>query len=177
MKRRHSATAACLASATLLLGTANPAAATTPPQHISFPVDASGSFDDCGFVVNFVQTGTFHVTLWFNDAGLVSRERDSGPTRLTFTREDTGKTISMVLSQSSQWDYGSGAVLGSSVRVTLVGKSLTLPGDGPDAGRIVHMGTVVGFDPDGVPLVEVPDQEPLFLAGHHPEQDLCAALG
>ena len=167
---------ACLVGAALF-GLAGPAAAAAPPQHVTFPLADSGSFDDCGFVVDFVQTGTIHVTLWRNDAGLVFRELDTASSfHLTFTREDTGKTISMVLSQSSQWDYGSGAVLGSSVRVTFVGNAFRLPGVGPDAGRIVVTGTVGDFTPEGVPLVAIPDQDPLFLAGRHPDEDLCAAL-
>ena len=176
MKRPRFIASAWVAGAALF-SFAGPAAAAAPPQHITFPADVSSSFDDCGFVVDFVQTGTLHVTLWRNDAGLVFRELDTASAfHLTFTREDTGKTISMALSQSSQWDYGSGAVLGSSVRVTFVGNGFRLPGVGPEAGRSVVTGTVGDFTPEGVPLVDIPDQDPLFLAGHHPDEDLCAAL-
>jgi len=176
MKRPRFIASAWVAGAALF-SFAGPAAAAAPPQHITFPADVSSSFDDCGFVVDFVQTGTFHVTLWRNEAGLVFREQDGGSSvHQTFTREDTGKTISMVLAQPSQADYGSGAVLGSPVRVTFVGNAFMLPGVGADAGRIVVTGTVADFTPEGVPLVLLPDQEPLFLAGHHPDEDLCAAL-
>ena len=175
MKRTHLIAAACMAGA-LLFGTAGPAAA-APPQHETFPLDNSFSFDDCGFVVDVTQSGTLHVTLWRNDAGLVARERDGVSSfHSTFTNAETGKSVSFVNSQTSFWDYGSGAVLGSSVKVTFVGMGGRLPVGGPDAGRIVVTGTVVDFTPEGIPLVEVPDQEPSFVAGHHPDPDLCAAL-
>jgi len=162
-----------------LFGVAGPAAA-APPQHLNFPLNDSFSFDNCGFVVDVVQTGTLHITLWRNSAGLVTRERDGFSSfRQTFSNQDTGDSFSSVRSETIQTDYGSGAVLGSSATVTFTGKDLTLPDVGPDAGRVVLTGTVVGFDPDlgGVPTVDVgEDQEPLFLAGRHPDPDVCAAL-
>ena len=159
----------------LVFAVAAPAAA-APPEHITFPIEDSFSFDDCGFVVDFTTAGTLHITLWRNDAGLVVRERDKLLQHATFTNAETGKSVSSVQSEHSVWDYGTGAVLGSSVDITLTGMGGRLPGTGPSAGRIKLTGTVVDFDPDGLPLVDIPEQEPSFIAGRHPDQDFCAAL-
>ena len=175
MKPTHIIAAACLASATLL-GTTTPAAAAAPPEHFTFPIEDSFSFDDCGFVVDFTTAGTLQITLWRNDASLVVRERDKLLQHATFTNAETGKSVKSVQSENSVWDYGTGAVLGSSVNITLTGMGGRLPGTGPSAGRIKLTGTVVDFDPDGVPLVDIPEQEPSFIAGRHPDQDFCAAL-
>jgi hypothetical protein len=51
-----------------------------------------------------------------------------------------------------------------------------LPSVGPDAGRLVTTGTVVGFDPHGIPLVTLADADALFLAGRHYDADLCDEL-
>lgn len=175
MSRIHLIAAAGLAGAPLI-GTAGPSAA-APPQHVTFSINDSFSFDDCGFVVDVTRSGTLHVTLWRNSAGLVALERDGGSSaHSTYTNADTGKTVSYVNSEASFWDYGSGAVLGSSVKVTLTGMSIRLPVVGPTAGRLVLTGTVVGFDPDGIPFVDVPDQDPSFVAGRQPDLDICAAL-
>lgn len=93
-----------------------------------------------GFVVDVVQTGTLHITLWRNSAGLVTRERDGFSSfRQTFSNQDTGDSFSSVRSITTQTDYGS--------------------------------------DSGGVSTVDVgEDQEPLFLAGRHPDEDVCAAL-
>jgi hypothetical protein len=160
----------------LVVGTAGPATAATPPEHFALPLEFSESFDDCGFVVDFTTSGTLRVTLWRNEAGLVVRERDSGLFNETYTNAETGKTFSTVDSLSSWWDYGSGAVLGSSVKITVVGMGGSVPGSGPDAGRTVATGTVVDFLPEGIPIVEGTDEEPLSIAGRHPDQDVCAAL-
>ena len=78
----------------------------------------------------------------------MARERDGASSfHSTFTNAETGKSVSFVNSQTSFWDYGSGAVLGSSVKVTFVGMGGRLPVGGPDAGRIVVTGTVVDFTP------------------------------
>jgi hypothetical protein len=176
MKPHRLVAAACLASATLL-GTAIPAtAATPPPEHLTFPVEYSFSFDDCGFVVDATGSATAaHVTLWRNEDGLVVRERDSGHLEETFTNTETGKTISVTDFSVHWFDYGSGAVLGSSVTITSTGMGGHVPGIGPEAGRNVATGTVVGFDPDGFPIVLPTDDEPLFVA-RRPAPDLCAAL-
>jgi len=167
------------AAASLSFLAAGPAAA-VPPVHVTVPIDISFSSDDCDFVVNTTLTGTFHVTVFRNSAGLVVQERDGGSDfRSTLTNEQTGKTVSFVNSASSFFDYGSGATIGSSVTITIVGMNGRLPAVGPDAGRVILTGTVRGFDPNsgGAPIVQIPeDQDPLFLAGHHPDQDVCAAL-
>jgi hypothetical protein len=100
----------------------SPAQAAGPPQHVNFPIDFSGSFDDCGFVVDFVQTETLHETLWFNGAGLVARETDTvSAGHVTFTKTETDKTFSTPINGTVFSDYGAGAALGSSVIITDVG--------------------------------------------------------
>jgi hypothetical protein len=176
-KRAHLIAAVGLAAASLF-GTAGPAAAATP-QIVRIPVHSERSFDDCGFVVDVVRTGTFSATVWHNAAGLAVQERDVySSLHRTFTNEETGKSVSDVVSQSLAFDYGSGAVVGSSVEITLTGMESNVPGfGGPSTGRVVLPGTVVGFDPQfGLPLIDAPDQDPLFLAGRQPDQDICAAL-
>src|SRR3954468_12191115 len=177
MHRPH-ASSILAAAASLSFLAAGPAAA-VPPVHVTVPIDISFSSDDCDFVVNTTLTGTFHVTVFRNSSGLVIQERDGGSDfRSTLTNEQTGKTVSSVNPASAFFDYGSGAVIGSSVTVTIVGMNGRLPGVGPDAGRVVMTGTVREFDPSlgGAPSVDIPDQDPLFLAGHHPDHDICAAL-
>jgi hypothetical protein len=166
-------------AATSLPFLATTTAVAAPPEHVTVPIDNSFSFDDCGFVVEGTFSGTFHVTLFRNSAGLVIQERDGGSNfRSTLTNEQTGKTVSSVSPASAFFDYGWGAVIGSSVIVTIVGMNGRLPGMGPDAGRVVMTGTVREFDASlgGAPSVDIPDQDPLFLAGHHPDHDICAAL-
>ena len=160
------------------LGLASPAQADAGPERFTHSVDASFSFDDCGFVVDFTQSGTGTITLWRGADGLVTKERDGAVSvRQTFTREDTGVTISYVVASTSTWDYGAGAQLGSLVTVTFTGTGSRLPGSGPDAGRVVLNGTVVGFDDaTGTPFVDVPEQDALFIRGHHPDGDVCDAL-
>src|SRR4051794_27147328 len=178
MPLRHLALSFVAAASLPFLATTT--AVAVPPEHVTVPIDNSFSFDDCGFVVDGAFSGTFHVTLFRNSAGLVIQERDGGSDlRSTLTNEQTGKTVTSVNSASAFFDYGSGAVIGSSVTITIVGMNGRLPGVGPDAGRVVLTGTVVDFDPNfgGAPAVDIPDdQDPLFLAGHHPDQDICAAL-
>lgn len=173
---RLAVTIAAAASSPLLATTTAVAA---PPAHVTVPIDTSFSFDDCGFVVDATLSGTFRVTLYRNSAGMVIRERDGGSDfRSTFTNEQTGATVSFVNSSSAFFDYGSGAAIGSPVTITIVGMNGRLSGVGPDAGRLVLTGTVRELDPTlgGAPSVEIPDQDPVSSAGHHPDQDICAAL-
>jgi hypothetical protein len=167
-----------VAAPALGLGPASAAQADSGPEHFTHSVDASFSFDDCGFVVDFTQSGTGTVTLWRGADGLVTKERDGAVNvRQTFTREDTGVTISYAVASTSTWDYGAGAQLGSPVTVTFTGAGSRLPGSGPDAGRVVLIGTVVGFDDaTGAPFVDLPEQDALFIRGHHPDGDVCDAL-
>lgn len=176
MNTRHLIAAACLATAGLL-GTAIPAADAAPPEDFTVPIEFSFSFDDCGFVVDFTATGSLRITLWRNDAGLVARERDAGVGYYTWTNAETGKTISTIDPSSYWWDYGSGAVLGSTAKVTGTGMFGRLPGSGPEAGRVVGTAIVVGFSPEGIPFVEPSGEDPSFVAGRHPDADICAALG
>jgi hypothetical protein len=93
----------------------------------------------------------------YNRAGLIVRETDHiGAGTVTFRSPDTGKSFSFPL-QPSQWDYGAGAVVGSSVTV-----SFTLQGHVPglipsDAGLFRFLGVVEGFDEFGIPLVDFVD--------------------
>ena len=119
MKPTHIIAAACLASATLL-GTTTPAAAAVPPEHFDVPDRRLVLFDDCGFVVDFTTAGTLEITLWRNDVSLVVRERDKLLQHVTLTNAETGKSVKSVHGELRR-DYGTGAVLGSSVIITLTG--------------------------------------------------------
>ena len=82
-------------------------------------VDINDSFQDpdlsaeCGVDVFIDFVAHLQVTLVYNKSGLVVRELDhAGNGRITYRSPDTGRSFSFPI-QPSQWDYGSGAVIGS----------------------------------------------------------------
>lgn len=170
--------------AVLLLALAVPGlAAASQPVTTSF--DTSGSFIDddlsaaCGFEVTVTRAGLTQVTLFSNSAGLVVRETDSTVgTTITYSSATTGRSFTYPRVLVITFDYGSGAVLGSPVTVSVVGSQENLPGTRPFAGQVVFTGEVVGFA-DGIPEVEIDDQ--LVDHGSRPGEDvdvdaICAAL-
>ena len=81
-------------------------------------VDINDSFQDpdlsaeCGVDVFIDFVAHLQVTLVYNKSGLVVRELDhAGNGRITYSSPDTGRSFSFPI-QPSQWDYGSGAVIG-----------------------------------------------------------------
>jgi hypothetical protein len=124
-------------------------------------IDINDSFQDadltatCGVDVFIDFVANLKVTLVYNKDGLVVRELDhAGNGTVTYRSPDTGKSFSFPI-QPSQWDYGSGAVIGSTATFQFVGLFGHVPGlIDSDAGRLKIVGVVTGFDEFGIPLVE-----------------------
>jgi hypothetical protein len=114
--------------------------------------------DQCGFDVFIDTVADLHVTLVYNSRGLIVREIDrAGGGTITFRSPDTGKSFSFPF-QPSQWDYGSGAVIGSQVTISFTGLQGHVPGKiSSDAGLLRFIGFVEGFDEFGIPEVEFVD--------------------
>jgi hypothetical protein len=110
--------------------------------------------DQCGFDVFVDVVADLQVTLVYNTGGLIVREIDrAGGGTVTFRSPDTGKSFSFPF-QPSQWDYGSGAVIGSPVTVSFTGLEGHVPGKiSSDAGLFRFLGVVEGFDEFGIPEV------------------------
>jgi hypothetical protein len=171
--------------------TASGAGAAAPEQ---FAIPVQDSFHApfmsaaCGIPVTITIEGTAHVRLVRNDAGLVVHEHDVlssftavfesplalGGTGLSFTNRSPGVVT---------FDYGSGAAIGSTAVITLTG----LVGPAAGAGSAVTAGyqrltgTVFGFSPEGIPLVDF-DGPLLAEHGRWPSFDVvlaqrCEALG
>jgi hypothetical protein len=163
------------------------------PDHVVIPV--SDSFlapfmsDACGIPVAIELSGVLHVTLERSTAGLVVREHDvltsftatfSSPLELG----GTGLSFTNRSPSVATFEYGSGATIGSSASITLVGLAgpAAGPGSSVTAGYQQLTGTVVDFSPEGVPIVDfdgpVTAQHgvwPDFFDVGLPER--CAALG
>jgi hypothetical protein len=164
-------------------------------QHEQFAIQVQDSFvapfmsAACGVPVTITLDGVARVSLTRNDDGLVVKEHDVlssftatfasplalGGTGLSFTNRSPGVAT---------FDYGEGAAIGSSAVITLTGLQ------GPAAGASSSVaggyqrliGTVYGFSPEGIPLVDfhgpVTSQHglwPDFLDVVLPER--CEALG
>jgi hypothetical protein len=142
----------------LALLTATPGSAAQARQ---ISVDINDSFQDpdlsatCGVDVFIDFVAHLQVTLVYNQSGLVVRELDhAGNGTVTYRSPDTGKSFSFPI-QPSQWDYGSGAVIGSTATFQFVGLFGHATGFiDSDAGRLQIVGVVTGFDEFGIPLVE-----------------------
>jgi hypothetical protein len=114
--------------------------------------------NQCGFDVFIDTVNDLQVTLVYNTDGLIVRDIDrAGGGRVTFRSLDTGKSFSFPF-QPSQWDYGSGAVIGSPVTVSFTCLQGHVPGKiSSDAGLFRYLGVVEGFDEFGIPQVEFVD--------------------
>jgi hypothetical protein len=125
------------------------------------PISLNDHFQDeglselCGVDVFIDVVADLKVTLVYNQRGLVVREIDrAGGGTITFSSPDTGKSFSFPF-QPSQWDYGSGAAIGSPVIVSFTGLFGHVPGLIPsDAGLFRFLGVVTGFDEFGIPEVD-----------------------
>jgi hypothetical protein len=124
-------------------------------------IDINDSFQDpglseeCGVDVFISFVAHLRVTLVYNRSGLIVREMDhAGNGRVTYRSPDTGKSFSFPI-QPSQWNYGSGAVIGSTATFQFVGLFGHVPGRiDSDAGLFRVVGVVTGFDEFGIPEVE-----------------------
>jgi hypothetical protein len=114
--------------------------------------------DACGVDVVIDVVADLQVTLVYNSSGLVVRELDrAGGGTVTYSSPDTGKSFSFAI-QPSQWDYGSGAVVGGPVVVSVTGLEGHVPGIiDSDAGLFRFLGVVTGFDEFGIPEVDFVD--------------------
>lgn len=173
-------------------GFAATAALAAAPENVTMPVHdsfyAPFMSNACGIPVTITLDGVAHVTLWRNSAGLVVRERDvlssftavfESPTALG----GTGRSFTNRSPGVAEFDYGSGAALGSTATITLTGAQGPAAGAGSDltAGYQRLTGTVYGFSPEGIPLVDF-DGPVLDQHGRWPGFDVvlaqrCAALG
>jgi hypothetical protein len=173
-------------------GFAATAALAAGPEHVMIPVQdsfyAPFMSDACGIPVTITIEGVSHTTLWRNEAGLVVRERDvlSSFTATFESRTALGGTGRSFTNRSpgvAEFDYGSGAVLGSTSTITLTGNAGPAAGPGTErtAGYQRLTGTVVDFSPAGIPIVDF-DGPVLEQHGRWPVFDVilaqrCAELG
>lgn len=148
---------ALLSIAVMALLVAAPTSATARQVHITIDDHFQDEFlsEECGVDVFIDVVADLQVTLVYNRSGLVVREIDhAGGGTITYSSPDTGNSFYFPF-QPSQWDYGSGAVLGSSVTVSFTGLLGHVPGGiDSDAGLFRFLGTVTGFDEFGIPIVE-----------------------
>jgi hypothetical protein len=154
-------------------------------QHLAIHIDETFHDDflseACGVDVFIDAKADLNVTLVYNQSGLIVREIDpSGGGTVTYRSPDTGKSFSFPF-QPAKLDYGSGAVVGSPVIVTVRGLFGHAPGFVPsDAGLFRFLGVVTGFDENGSPLVDFVDVIPPEH-GNRVDQDrivagICTAL-
>jgi hypothetical protein len=165
--------------ALIAVGTSMGAQAAHVPIAIDDHFEATDLSDACGFDVFVDVVADLKVTLIFNQSGLVVREIDTaGGGTITYSSPETGNSFSFAF-QPSQWDYGSGAVLGSSVIVSFTGLGGHAPGFiDSDAGLFRFLGVVTGFD-QGIPIVDFVDviaQHGNSNSGEEIDAAICAAL-
>src|SRR5829696_2014910 len=98
-------------------------AGAAPPERVSFDVSEPAFTDPylselCGTTIQVSATGTVEITLWRNEAGLVVRERDRFPNAwTTFSSPETGDSFRIRFEGVSDWEYGTGARIGSEVTI------------------------------------------------------------
>jgi hypothetical protein len=139
-----------------------------------------GLSEACGVEVTVSVVGDLQVTLIRNQEGLVVREIDRlHGIKITFSSESGSFSF---IAAPSQWDYGSGAVVGSTAIVTFPGLQGHVPGlIASDAGLVRLSATVVGFDEFGIPIVDFENAEVLIDVGNRNSGDeivsaICSAL-
>jgi len=175
------AVAALSVAVASVVGVHAPASA-APPERVSLDV-SEPAFQDpfltelCGAEVVVSTTATLEATLWRNEAGLVVRERDRFPNAWrTFSAPATGESFRVRFEGVSTWDYGTGATIGSEVRITRHGLFFHIPGATAIAGLEITEGAVVDHFEQGVPIVEGGGTG-TKLVGHFPDDvDFGAAI-
>jgi hypothetical protein len=141
------------------------ASAGAQAQHLAIHIDETFHSDflseECGVEVFIDLDADLNVTLVYNQSGLIVRELDpSGGGTVTYRSPDTGKSFSYPF-QPAMLDYGSGAMVGSSVIVTQRGLFGHVPGFvSSDAGLFRFLGVVTGFEENGSPLIDFVDVIP-----------------
>ena len=167
--------AACAVVALAVVGTSAGARA----EHVTIQIDehfeAVGLTEACGFAVFIDFVGELKVTLLRNKDGLIVREIDrvGGGAKITYSSADGSFSFP---ANSSTWDYGDGAEVGSEVIVSLHGLFGHVPGlIQSDAGLFRYRGEVTGFDEFGIPVVDfvhvIADR-----GGRNSEEDIDAAI-
>jgi len=181
-----------LLAATCAAAVAATSAGAAGPERFRIPVQdtfyAPFMSEACGVPVTITLQGTANVLLQRNDAGLVVREHDvlSSFTAVFESPTDLGGTGRSFTNRSpgvATFDYGAGATLGSTAVVTLTGLAGPAAGAGSavTAGLQRLIGTVIGFSPEAIPIVDF-DGPVIVEHGTWPEFDLvlaqrCEALG
>jgi hypothetical protein len=152
---RRLAVLCSIALTALVAASAGDAAAKQIHIAINDHFDNAFLTEACGVDVTIDVVADLQVTLIYNSDGLIVREIDrAGGGTITYSSPDTGKSFSFPF-QPSQWDYGSGAVIGGSVVVSVTGLQGHIPGViDTDAGLFRFLGVVEGFDEFGIPEVE-----------------------
>ena len=156
------------------------------PERVSFDVSEPAVTDPylselCGTTIQVSATGTVEITLWRNEAGLVVRERDRFPNAWrTFSSPETGESFRIRFEGVSDWDYGTGAQVGSQVTITGHGLRFHIPGETAIAGLVVTEGATVDHFDQGVPIVEGGGVN-IRQVGHFPDDvdfgtAICEAL-
>ena len=179
------AAAAAVVAATSMTGLPTVASA-SPPERVTLDASRPAVVDPflsetCGTPVTVSITGTDQVTLWRNEAGLVTRELDRFPKAWqTFTAMETGSSVRVAFEGTSTWDYGAGAQIGSAVIIKRTGLIFHIRGATAIAGHEVTEDATVDHFDQGVPIVEGGGVN-TKLVGHFPgdvnyPEAICKAL-
>jgi hypothetical protein len=159
--------------------------------HLQDAVDISASFESlplsgaCGFPVTVTVSGAVDVTLIYNRAGLVVRHIENTP-GATATFSSPYGSFSFPEAVTSVFTYPGGATLGSTANFTSSGllRFGLVPGFGvSNAGiDIVANSVVVGFSPEGIPMVDFTESTVVISHGNRNSDEeiftaICAALG
>jgi hypothetical protein len=153
-------------------------------RHVTINVE--DTFEDdfwtetCGTTVVISTEGTLRVTLLYNKEGLIEKEIDpSSGLTVTFSAPQTGNSFSFP-TNTTIFDYGAGAEVGSTFTAKSVGLFGHVPGlIASDAGQLSFTGVVEGFDEFEIPIVEF--TELLVEHGNFESQEdinaaVCGAL-
>jgi hypothetical protein len=158
--------------------------------HLENAIDISNSFQSpllsgaCGFPVTVTVSGALDETLIYNDAGLVVRQIENTPAA-TATFSSPYGSFSFPEASSSVYTYPGGATSGSTANFTSSGllRFGLVPGFGvSNAGiDIVANAVVVGFTPEGIPLVDFTESTVVISHGNRNSDEeifsaICAAL-
>src|SRR5262245_26779803 len=178
MRRRALCTVTGLATLLLLVASVDAA----PPTRIQFEFDEtflSGPLTAfCGVPVFIHVVGAGTTTLHYDKSGALIREFDAMAPGLTTTifsplgAGGTGKSFTDVTRAVSTFLYPEGTEIGDPAIAIFNGVQRTSgPGNPRIVGREVYEGVIVGFTPDGVPIVD-----PVTLISQSGQFDLAAVL-
>lgn len=157
--------------------------------HLQNAIDISTSFQSpllseaCGFPVTVTLSGALDETLIYNEAGLVVRQIENTPAA-TATFSSPYGSFSFPEAATSVYTYPGGATLGSTANFHSSGllQFGLVPGFGvSNAGiDIVANAVVVGFTPEGIPIVDFTDAMIVIHGNRNSDEEIfsaiCAAL-